>query len=107
MSSKPDQAPPWQIDRKVPVAVIAALGLAILVQSFGFGVWLANQEQRIVRNEEGDRRLSDRGDERFAGIRARLEMIERDRDRIIRVEEKLGFVGEAVRRIEAKLDQAR
>lgn len=38
----------WHLDKRVPVAMI----LAILVQTFGFGFWLATQNARIDRLEE-------------------------------------------------------
>lgn len=38
----------WHLDKRVPVALI----VAILLQTFGFGFWLATQNARIERLEE-------------------------------------------------------
>jgi hypothetical protein len=52
-----------------------------------------------------DRRLLDRGDERYVGLRTRIEVLERDRDRLTRVEEKIGFNRDTLQEVSVKLDR--
>ena len=82
------------------VSLIGFLG----TQSGGLLWYAAKLDARVVALEQADRRILDRGDERFKVINERIAGLERDRDRLTRVEEKVGFIWEAVREMSAKLD---
>lgn len=112
----------WRLDRTISpalllsgVAAIAALGS----QSYVALTWanaMTAQVEEIKREsarvtlsvEQGDKRILDRGDERYRGITIRLDGLERDRagdrERLVKVEEQFRWVAEALGRIERKLD---
>jgi hypothetical protein len=86
------------------IVVLSALAF-LLGQTIGL-VWAASKlDSRIGALEESDNRILGRGNDRYAELRGRIEVLERDRDRLARVEEKVGFIWEAVREMSGKLDR--
>ena len=66
----------WHLDKKVPIALIAA----IVMQTVMGGVWLGSVQERVARNERDMASASDQG-ERLARIETLLETIEARLDR--------------------------
>lgn len=93
------------LPKRVSLIVLGSMLAFLLAQTCGF-VWAASKmDSRVESLEQADRRIMDRGDERFIGLRTRIEVLERDRDRLTRVEEKIGFIRDTLQEVIVKLDR--
>lgn len=114
------------LDRKVPVTWLIGAAVAVVLTFAGYGytavTWInatntavkeiTREVSRLaVAVEAGDKRILDRGDERFRAVSDRLGALERERDgtsnRLTRLEEQFRWVQDAFARIEKKLDAPR
>lgn len=116
----------WKLGRDIPATWIAGALVAMLATG-GAWTWtavgwaqsmtvtVADLQREVVRLGEsvkdGDRRLIERSDERYRTVQIRLESLDSARSadgvRIARLEEQFRFVGDALLRIERKLDGPR
>lgn len=110
------------LPRRASLKAAVGLGVALATYTAGVGAWTSKNDSRLEAAEraiaafpahvlEGDRRILDRGDERWRQATTRLDTLERDRSsadvRLTRVEEQFRWVAEALGRIESKLDARR
>ncbi len=99
-----DPLPPnenWHLDKKVPIAII----LAIVVQTCALVWWAAKLDARVSTLE-----VHDGDQQRFLEASTKLsderwELINRERERTTRLEEKMSAAVDVLRRIEQKLDR--
>lgn len=64
-------------------------------------------DDRLVGVAESDKRILDRSDERYAQVRARLEILERDRERLLRMDGKLDYVLDAIKDLRSTIGEKR
>lgn len=99
-AAQPDNE--WHLDKKVPLALI----LAFVAQTFVFGTLLGSFSTRVATLEEQDRRFETALGSRSKLADDRWELVTRDRDRLVRVEEAMKFIADGVRRIEVQIEKA-
>ncbi|TDR94217.1 hypothetical protein [Enterovirga rhinocerotis] len=85
--------------RRLSLAIAISFALALVSQTAGLSWYAAKLDSRIAELEQADRRLAARGDERFHAILMRIEVLERDRDRLARLEERVTTATELLREI--------
>jgi hypothetical protein len=54
-------------------------------------------DSKFEQLKNGDKYLIDRGDERFKGIQVRIETLEKDRERLLKMDSKMDYVLEAIK----------
>jgi len=86
---RPPEPEHWTLDKKVPIAIIFAL----VVQGAGLAWWAATLEGRVVQAEKVIVRLESRDGEQRT-----------DRERMIRLEERLIAMLDEQRRMNGKLE---
>jgi hypothetical protein len=106
------------LPRKATFWAACAVVSALVVQGAGFGAYVTKIDARfeaiegrvvLYSNERiaEDTRILKRGDDRFGGVIARLEGLERDRsmerDRLVRLEEQSRAANELLREIRQDL----
>ena len=100
MMAPSDSKQHWTVDKKIPLAFLAA----IIVQTSGIAYWAATTDGRLRSLEENDKRI-----EIAAGGRVKLEddrydFLNKERDRVLRIESQMMFVVDTLKRIEQKLE---
>lgn len=114
------------LDRKIPLTWLIGAIVGVVLAFAGYGytavTWINDTNANVkeitrevsrlaVAVDTGDRRILDRGDERFRAVTDRLGALERERDgtsnRLTRLEEQFRWVQDAFARIEKKLDVPR
>lgn len=115
----------WRIDRNIsPAFVLAALvtlaGAAS--QTYVATTWassttaeIADQKRELGRLRQeidlADKRILDRGDDRYGQVTGRLGVLERDRsvlsEKVVRLETQIQYLVEIAGRTERKIDQLR
>ena len=93
--------------KRLSLAIAISLASALVMQTAGLAWYAAKMDSRIAELESSDRRILDRSDERYRAIGVRLDALERDRDRLVRVEEKVSAVAEILREIRQEMRPAR
>lgn len=91
----------WHLDRRVPLAIIGAL----IMQTLLLGWWTSKVDSRIENLERADTRTDTLIQARIKLADDRFDALQRDRDRIARVEEQIKSVLDLVRRIDQKLER--
>jgi hypothetical protein len=91
----------WHLDRRVPIAIIGAL----IMQTMLLGWWTSKVDSRIENLERSDMRTDTLIQSRIKMADDRFEGLQRDRDRIVRVEEQLKALLDLVRRIDQRLER--
>lgn len=100
MATTDKAATHWQIDRKIPIALIIAL-----LAQFGGAVYaVARFDNRVTILEMNDARVDTLIASRMKVTDEKFEAINRERDRVIRIESQVQFMVEAMKRIEDKLN---
>lgn len=89
--------------KRLSLAIAISLGSALVGQTAGLAWYAAKLDSRIGELEAGDRRIMDRSNERYGMIVVRLDALERDRDRIARVEEQVRSVADLLREIRQEM----
>lgn len=93
MAKQDDDDGAWHLDKKVPIAILAA----IIMQGVVGVWWVSKLDSRVAHLEVTD-----------SSSRVRLDRIEVDRTdalgRVIRLEEQVKAMVDGLRRVEGKLD---
>lgn len=96
--------------RRLSLTIALGFAIALSGQTGGFVWYAAKQDSRIENLEGADKRILDRGDERWRSVGERLSVLERDRSsadiRLTRIEEQSRWTVDALGRIERKLEGA-
>lgn len=121
----PAPDPGWRFERTISPGVLltaATIFAGILLQMWVASGWISAQTARLDEHDraiarlitqvaEGDKRILERGDERFRNVSGRLDLLEAGRVtadvRVTRLEERFAWVQDALARIERKLDAAK
>lgn len=115
----------WHIDRGISPAFLLSVFVmlaGVASQSYVAITWAISTTSSIeevkreigrqaLSIEQGDKRILDRGDDRYREIIARIVVLERDRsavsERVARVETQFQWLVDAVGRMERKIDLIR
>jgi hypothetical protein len=90
MSDEVGPSEQWHLDKKVPLAMIGAM----VIQTVAIVWFAAKLDSRVGALEESDRRAE-----------IRFSAISSDRDRLVRVEEKVSLTTELLREIKQTLER--
>lgn len=82
------------LPRRAPFWAVCGLAVAMAGQIFWAGTYTASIDNRLTALSEGDQRLTARSDERYTALNNRLDSLERDRDRLPKLEERFGRIEE-------------
>jgi hypothetical protein len=98
-----EKADHWTLDKRVPIALVGT----ILIQTFSIGYFVASLTSRVTALEASDVRMIAERDVRRKAVDDKMELLYRDRDRLVRVETQIEGIAKTLGRIETKLDQVR
>lgn len=104
-TAPPVEAPHWRVDKTIPLPLILTVVVTILGQTGGLVYWASRLESRVSQLEANDVRVDTLINNRIKLTEERWESTVRDRDRTTRIEERIGFIFEAVRRIDNRLER--
>lgn len=90
----------WHLDKSISVSMMFAI-----FGQLGLFVWYASKmDSRVDALERTDARVQSVIESRMKLTDERFDTLNRERDRVIRIETQMGFIVEAIKRIENKLD---
>jgi hypothetical protein len=76
----------WHLDKRVPIAMVVAFFIQTITLVYVGSTWKADTDQRIAHLERSN------------------EERKSQESRLVRVEERLGYMSDSQRRIETKID---
>jgi hypothetical protein len=91
------------LPQRTSIAIAVSFALALIGQTAGLAWYASKLDSRVAELELADRRLSERGDERFKALVMRLDTLERDRDRLARLEERVTVATDLLREIRSDM----
>ncbi|MCJ2128004.1 hypothetical protein [Methylobacterium sp. E-045] len=80
--------------RRAPFFAMLAFLASFVGQVYWAGTYTTTIDNRITSLVESDQRITARSDERWVMLSGRLDSLERDRDRLPKLEERFGRVEE-------------
>ena len=84
----------WHVGREIPLAMIVTFAGGIILQSFGFGYWMADTRARVARVEDSQ-----------AAIEKKLEPVAQSvsqlNERTVRMEEKVSALLQSINDVRA------
>lgn len=90
----------WHLDPKIPISIIAGF----IFQTLVLGWWASKLDSRVGTTETDIAEIKKTAEMRQDKADTRFMLIERDRERLIRLEADTSYIKESLRRIETKLD---
>jgi hypothetical protein len=89
--------------QRTSLAIALSFFLGLVTQTAGFAWYASKLDSRVGELEAGDQRLLIRGNERYNELIGRVVSLEKDRDRLARVEEQVKGVAELLREIKIEI----
>ncbi|MFE1599943.1 hypothetical protein [Methylobacterium sp. ID0610] len=91
------------LPRRAPLWAAGTVLVSIAAQLLSAGAYSAKVEARLEELAASDARILTRLDERYAVISGRVESLERDRDRLVRLEEQVRIATDLLREIRQEM----